>query len=452
MDLPALAATQNSPNLGNTLLAAAQIKNAGLQNRLIQSKLERENQLTTLRGQIMGGGQGNGVGDETAGADAMPSSGGTGQQDDLLKRYLAIDPAGGKQIIDGLDSLDARQRKQTKDKNDEVVRTILGIESLPPEQRPMAYAQTVGQMGSQFKSPPPPQYDPAWMQQKLFQHLAVDKAIEMKNAQSMKQSDLVKVYKNGKPTFVKASDAVGQQAYEKPDETLVEIADPTSPTGTRYVPRGQAAGQPGKSIQATTGQVPKATQGKIGEKQFVATEGLARLKEVQAAFDPKFLQLGTRLQMAGKDLKDFVGMNLDPADKQELTDYSVFRRRSIDNVNRLLNELSGAAVSPQEAERLKASQPNAGSGIFDGDAPTNFKAKMDDTIKQSRNAILRYSYALSNGMNPLKTGVELADVPKLVEKRGGEIEKEIKTAMPTATADQIRMEVKARLAKEFGMQ
>lgn len=259
------------------------------------------------------------------------------------------------------------------------------------------------------------------------------------------------------------------QQAQKADNNLVEIYDPNSPTQTRLVPRAQAANKPGKPASGLSfesdGQggfrvvqgrgagsgMSQPTANKFDEKLINSSEMLARLTDVSQQFKPEFLQLGTRVNMAGRNLKDFLGVNLDQQSQAELSDYAGFRRASVNNINRILNELSGAAVSPSEGERLKAAYPSAGTGIFDGDAPTEFQRKLDDATKETRNAILRYNYAKANGMNPLKTGVELQDVPALVERRGKAIEETVRSAMPGASPEAIKLETRARLAAEFGM-
>lgn len=194
------------------------------------------------------------------------------------------------------------------------------------------------------------------------------------------------------------------------------------------------------------------TKAKIEEKLLNSTEALSRVKDIRTSFKPEYLQLGTRFGAATSSMKDFVGAKLSPEETQQLSDYTGFKRASVDNMNRLLNELSGAAVSPVEGTRIAASQPNAGTGVFDGDSPTVFKRKMDDVTKQMQYATLRYNYALKNGMNPLKTGIALEKIPELIEKRGAEIEKQIKASNPGAQQDIIDKQTKLQLGKEFGME
>ncbi|MGB1214616.1 MAG: hypothetical protein ACPG4X_14725 [Pikeienuella sp.] len=470
MQLPALAASRGGFDLGKTLMSVATLKNAGLKNQLLKSSVEKNKQVTDIRSQILTGSARPGSSN-----DSVVSNTAGGPRQKLIERLEVLEPGSGTNIIKFLDAADARTLKKTEHQNTQIAKMAFGVKNAPPEQQAMAYAQIVSrakQMGLPVQGAPPSWGPDAarYVDRAIAQAMTVSQLIEMREKQKTKKGDLVKVFKNGKLTYQKANEAVGAQ----PEETLVEVADATSPTGTRWVPRSQAVGEPGKppsglrvEMDPTTGRpisitsgrgaagaggaLPKATANKVGAKQLNASESLARLFDIQTAFDPKFLQFGPRLGMAAANMKEFVGMDLSDSDQKKLTDYTTFRRRSIENLNLTLNELSGAAVSPAEAERIKSGLPNAGTGVFDGDGPTQFKAKLDDSLRAQRNAVMRYSYALANGMNPLKTGIELKDVPDLVEKRGQEIEAEVSKAMPNATSDQIRMEVKARLAREFGM-
>ena len=120
-------------------------------------------------------------------------------------------------------------------------------------------------------------------------------------------------------------------------------------------------------------------------------------------------------------------------------------------MSRLLNEVSGAAVSPDEYKRISATMPNSGTGTFDGDSPIEFKAKMDDVLGTVKNANMRYNYALANGLNPTSTGISLGDIPSLFEKRAILIEGEVSREMVGAAEEDIEAETRKRLSKEFGI-
>ena len=214
-------------------------------------------------------------------------------------------------------------------------------------------------------------------------------------------------------------------------------------------------GEDGRVINITQGAdsgLQKPTKSKIEEKAFNAAEMGARVKDIKTSFKPEYLELLPRGKMAFASMKDFLGQDLSAGETQKLTEFTTFKRRSVENLSRLLNELSGAAINAEEFRRLSATMPSSGTGIFDGDSPTVFKAKMVDVLKQSRLANLRYNYALSHGLNPLKSNIALADIPEMIDKRGGEIERELQTQMEGATEQQIETETRKRLITEFGMQ
>lgn len=59
------------------------------------------------------------------------------------------------------------------------------------------------------------------------------------------------------------------------------------------------------------------------------------------------------------------------------------------NLNQTIKDLTGAAMGVQEADRIIASLPNAGTDIFGGDSPTEFEAKLNNAVKQTKYALAR---------------------------------------------------------------
>src|SRR5262249_25804278 len=137
---------------------------------------------------------------------------------------------------------------------------------------------------------------------------------------------------------------------------------------------------------------------------------LARLQDTQAKFDPKFLSIPNRLGYAWSNLQDKINPgSLDPQSRQDLANFVAFRRDGVANLSQYLNELSGAAITPQEFTRLSEALPNPGTGVFDGDGPTEFKAKYDASVEQAQHALMRANYASAHGLNPLSSGIALSD-------------------------------------------
>lgn len=224
MELPALAIKQ--PDLGDTLYRVAAIKNAGvaaetagLQNRLLQTKIDAATAQLSARQKLMADlqGSGGGAGPDVGGAEeaAAPGPGAGAPKRDILQRYLLAYPEEGKQIIDGLDKLDERDRAATKQRLEDGMKFLLPIQFAPPEQRPMLYAQqraAAAQAGLPMDGVPE-QYDPSYVERAIARGMATDQYLSMKEKGKVKASDLKKVVgKDGKLRYAKPEDAVGAEA------------------------------------------------------------------------------------------------------------------------------------------------------------------------------------------------------------------------------------------------
>ncbi|SLN64040.1 hypothetical protein ROA7450_03373 [Roseovarius albus] len=176
---------------------------------------------------------------------------------------------------------------------------------------------------------------------------------------------------------------------------------------------------------------------------------LGRLSDTQALFKPEYLEFGTRLSNTWTGLKDKIG-SASPDEQAQLGEFTRFKTEAFNNLNTTLKELSGAAVTPQEAERLNEQLPNAGTGVWDGDSPTEFQAKMEQSIKQQKLAIARYNIWLAQGRNgkPWELG-ELNDVPTLINQRGEQIAEQLRASGIT-DPDTLKQQVAVQLRKEVG--
>lgn len=256
-----------------------------------------------------------------------------------------------------------------------------------------------------------------------------------------------------------------------PDEQLVEVYDADSPTGTRMVRRGEAAGRPGKppsglEVQfdpesgrplsiAQRRQMPGAGGGRpltptvksrVQTDILKAEAALQRLAAVEAAFDPAYLTFQGDLESAWLRFKDKAGMGLSGEQQAWLEGYTDNRQAAFRNLNRTLNELSGAAVNEHEAKRLLNELPDP-----DGDGPVAFKRKLDNSVAAQRAAIARLHYADANGLDPLASGFELDDMETVIDAQGKVTEQEVRAEMPDASEREIRIETGLRLARMFGL-
>jgi hypothetical protein len=192
----------------------------------------------------------------------------------------------------------------------------------------------------------------------------------------------------------------------------VPIGGKKAPSGTKF-----SLTQPdGTTIEFGEGNMPlgKTATNQVDERALNAAELGARLGQIASDFKPEYQTLGTKFSNLVRSGKASLDPSLlDPAEKQELTNFAEYRSGAIENLNTILKEMSGAAVTPQEFERIKAVMPNAGTGLFDGDDPVTFQAKLERAMTDTDKALARYQYYKAAGIPGSIDAIPLTDVQKV---------------------------------------
>lgn len=207
--------------------------------------------------------------------------------------------------------------------------------------------------------------------------------------------------------------------------------------------------------QTAGGELSKPAATQLEERTISAASTLGRLQEIKKQFKPEFQQIPERLKLMGASWGAAFGGKLNPQMEKQLRDYATYRATAFDNFNQLLKELSGTAVSAQELARQKIVQPNPGEGLFDGDDPITLTAKIQQGEKIAKSAIARMNFMRSRGIQFNKDTAEqflrLEDVPAAIDRRGSEIEQQIRQSNPKADPMSIERETAKRLKQEFGI-
>jgi hypothetical protein len=119
------------------------------------------------------------------------------------------------------------------------------------------------------------------------------------------------------------------------------------------------------------------------------------LHEIEAGFRPEFLQLKGQLKKSILETGEYLGKELSDQERQFVVDSTTFLSDTAENLNLYIKNISGAAVSAQEAERLAIAQPTA------DDSPTEYWAKLQGRIKKVNLARARANLALELGITDL---------------------------------------------------
>jgi len=192
----------------------------------------------------------------------------------------------------------------------------------------------------------------------------------------------------------------------------------------------------------------KPTVTNLQEQLLQSSARLSSYNKIESGFKPEYFQPSFRAGQNWNAIKEKAGANLNEQERNDLAKFSQFKQNAAQELNAAIKAQTGATVTESEAPRIIAGLPNPGTGLFDGDSPTEFKAKLDNTIKQLRFAEARNVYALRNGLS-LKN-IPLDSVPKLMNDRAAELAKQYQVNLKSATPKQIDA-IKRQLAIEFGI-
>ena len=215
----------------------------------------------------------------------------------------------------------------------------------------------------------------------------------------------------------KARGAAGKLRDPSKPGRPIEVFDPNSPTGTSFVTQTEAVGRPGKpptGLEITTpggttirtrvrgtGGLQKPTLNKLEADLNNTQAELQRVTQfVSQSFRPEFLTLPTQLFVEGAAGLERLGIETSPEARQQIADFATFKSDVLDNINVAINRLSGAAVSAEEAKRLRASLPDL------KDDPVTFQAKLRRTIRRLQAAETRLLAARDQGFKPFDRGLE----------------------------------------------
>lgn len=194
-----------------------------------------------------------------------------------------------------------------------------------------------------------------------------------------------------------------------------------------------------------TGALSKTTAGDVEKSVITTADAVTRLNNIQFSYKPQYQNIGFRTKQAWNTLRDKFG-SLPETDKRQLAEYSQYRQNALQNLNQTIKDITGAAMGVQEAERIIATLPNAGSDIFGGDSPTEFESKLNNGITQTKYALARKNYALRKGLNWESTPLD--KMPSIINERGAAVAKQYNLD-PKKAAD--LQTINRQLAAEFGV-
>lgn len=453
--LLALQVQPSNIDVAGSLARGQEMQTARLGNLLTQYKLQQEqakaqqtNSLAALYNEI---GPGLASGDEA-------------EREIAINRLAPHDPEAAL----GYREKAATLRKSTADANKSdldlalgraefIGRTAAAILEAPEPARPLLYQRALQQakdLGVDVAGAPQ-QYDENAVRNMM------DQAVSVKDQLAAQHQ--AKIDSPAYKGQVAGEEAKARGPYENP----IEVYDSTSPSGTRLRRPDDAVGQPGKpgsGMRLTTnadgtvelvqgpgagigGGLGRAAQTTVQTKILNAGDTLAAVSALKARAKPEYQTIGTRWGNLTTAWKEKGGLGVDPKDQAALDDFSEYRATGAQLFSQTLKDLSGLAITEAEMKRAEGWIPNTGTGLFDGDSPTQFKSKSDRFEDFTKKALAKYQYINKHGLDV--DAVDVDAMPKIMQRRGDDIAKKYESQGLKGPA--LTNAVKGTLAEEFGL-
>lgn len=263
--------------------------------------------------------------------------------------------------------------------------------------------------GAKASDPKPPSiqtiYDEAGKERKV-QWDGTKKAwvpIGGTKADSRKAPSIQTIYsENGREQKVQWDDEKG--AY-------VPIGSEKAPTGTSLTvgKDGEVTFEQGEGVG-----LGKAATNDVQDRAIKTSELGSRLSTVARDFKPEYQTVGTKFANWWRSGKASIDPKLlDPAEKQSLSDFATYRSSAVENLSAILKDMSGAAVTAQEYERIRSYMPDAGTGVLDGDDPVTFQAKLTRAMEEADKALARYEFYQVSGLPGSLDEIPLSNIKKI---------------------------------------
>ncbi len=239
----------------------------------------------------------------------------------------------------------------------------------------------------------------------------------------------------GKPKFVTSQQALGMQPYTSKGQSLS-----VAPDGTVSFNQGGSAFN-ANSGGLITPENQKPTKNELQKRQIDTIQSRANLNRIKAGYKPEYQTIQGQMGNLYLAAKDKVGLT-DGDEQKRLGEFTTYKQDAFIFMNEEIKRLTGAAMAEAEAVRLRKGMPDP-----EKDSPTQYKAKLDNTIKALDSALVRHQYAQLKGLDFTMLPLNKAQI---LNKYGDELEPLYKQKYPDASDAQIESMVKAQLRRELG--
>ena len=244
---------------------------------------------------------------------------------------------------------------------------------------------------------------------------------------------------------------------EKPGMEIQTMPDGTFKITQGVTGAGGTSPGGGKGGGLFTGVTP-GTQKDIEKALLDVTEGLADTQRIASSFNPDFATIGGQWEGFKNRVSDKMGYGLNPDAQKQLEGFTGYRAEAGRVFANTLKKLSGTAVTEPEMKRQEVYLINPGTGIFDGDSPTQVQTKISKFRDFQRNAIGRLNYIRKNGLSVRNaagdvdfSGISLDRMPGIIKGYGQKVAQQLISQGYKPNSPELIQATQSAVAEHFGL-
>ena len=206
------------------------------------------------------------------------------------------------------------------------------------------------------------------------------------------------------------------------------------------------------NVNVSVDTLTKGTQKNLETKTINLLDMRPKLQRIKDGFNRNFLTAKGRLGAKWAKTKDYLDIELSADEEAFLRKRTDFLTGALENLNQYIRDITGAAMSLGEADRIRAAIPDPQKM-----SPIEFEAALDRQMEQVEFSLARHHYMLNSGLSVKSIAegdpkISLSDMPSLIRKETLRIVKQDfgKEKVSDLTKDE-KMKLRLRVSKMFGL-
>lgn len=195
--------------------------------------------------------------------------------------------------------------------------------------------------------------------------------------------------------------------YDTQTKKAISVAenDPRIQLGGEFLDsdRYRVSSTPQAAIDAADIGLSDKLRNELTSKTFNFDAALDQVNEIRRLYKDEYLIVPEKLGfLYNLGAEKFFARKIPETEREMVDGFVKIRQTTNTMLNDYVRAMTGAQMSVAEVGRLQNAIPIAGTGLFDGDSPTEFRNKLEQFERLTKMARARAAYAIANGYQEVR--------------------------------------------------